>query len=95
MNTITEDITNGTNTRFSSQRGSSSTGPAVQSNYTLLSVEVDDSGSYTCSMSGTGLKETISLRVTSATVSCKLIINYKEVLTILLNNVTKHQLDFS
>ena len=69
MNTITEDITNGDNTQFRSQSGGSSPGPAVQSNYTILSVEVEDSGSYTCSMSGTGLKETISLVVT--TISCK------------------------
>ncbi|XP_019863862.1 PREDICTED: uncharacterized protein LOC109593037, partial [Amphimedon queenslandica] len=62
-------ITNGDDTRNISQRGGFSTSPAVQSNYTILSVEVDDSGPYTCSMDGTELKETISLMVTSATVS--------------------------
>ena len=64
-------ITNGDNTQFRSQSGGSSTGSAIESNYTILLVEVGDSGSYTCSMSGTGLKETITLMVTSPTISCK------------------------
>ena len=48
-----------------SQIGGASTSPAVQSNLTLTSVEMDDSGGYTCSMIGTGLMETITLNVTS------------------------------
>ena len=54
-----------------SQIGDASTSPAVQSNLTLTSVEVEDSGGYTCSMIGTGLTETIMLNVTSTPTLCK------------------------
>ena len=56
-------IANGENTQFRSQRGSSSTSPAIQSNLTIASVKVADSGLYTCAMSGTGLKDTTLLVV--------------------------------
>ena len=56
-------IANGVNSQFRSQRGSPSTSPAVQSNLTIASVKVADSGFYTCTMSGTGLRDTILLIV--------------------------------
>ena len=56
-------IANGDNTQFMSQRGSPSTSPAVQSNFTIASVKVADSGLYTCAMNGTGSKDTILLIV--------------------------------
>uniref|UniRef100_A0A1X7VNT3 Ig-like domain-containing protein n=1 Tax=Amphimedon queenslandica TaxID=400682 RepID=A0A1X7VNT3_AMPQE len=56
-------IANGDNTQFMSQRGSPSTSPAVQSNLTIASVKETDSGLYTCTMSGTGSRDTILLIV--------------------------------
>ena len=56
-------IANGEDTQFRSQRGSSSTSPAVQSNLTIASVKVADNGLYTCTMSGTGLRDSILLIV--------------------------------
>ena len=56
-------IANGENTQFRSQHGNSSTSPAVQSSLTIASVKVADSGVYTCTMSGTGLKSTMLLIV--------------------------------
>ena len=57
-------ITNRPYTRSNllSQNGSS-TSPTVQSNLTIASVKVADTGPYTCAMSGTGLKDTILLIV--------------------------------
>ena len=56
-------IANGVNSQFRSQHGSTSTSPAVQSNLTIASVKVANSGLYTCTMSGTGLRNTVLLIV--------------------------------
>ena len=69
-------IANGENTQFRSQCGSSSTSPAVQSNLTIASVKVADNGLYTCTMSGTGLRDTILLIVFRQVTQIELDYNY-------------------
>ena len=46
-----------------SQSGGSTTDGGVVSTLTLLTVDVDDNGEYTCVMLGTELKETVSLLI--------------------------------
>ncbi|XP_019854067.1 PREDICTED: uncharacterized protein LOC100637799 isoform X2 [Amphimedon queenslandica] len=56
-------IANYENIKFRTQHGGPSTSPAVQSIFKIKSAKVADSGLYTCSMSGTTLRETILLMV--------------------------------